>query len=1147
MRRSFWFASLAVLLLFACSLSVRAQAPVGSIEGTVTDPAGAVVAGARVLVTEKTTGRQVNSTTNNEGFFVVRALLPGRYSVRIEQPGFSAAVLDNLTVLLGQVANASVSLKVGTAQAIVDVAANTDVQVDISRQTVDGVIRADQIDQLPLNARNFLDLARIEPGVTVRDGGAIDPTKTNAYRTVGISGRGGTGTRVQFDGIDVTDETVGTTVANLSDEAISEFQLSRSSLDMSTSLTSSGAISVVTKSGGNDYHGSVFYFGRNQVMAAKQSPSQTGDNDPFHRHQIGFRASGPFVKDKLFWFVNWERFYQADNFKTDPASVQFFPQMAGNIGLPTGIRYGSGRLDWNVASTTRVFYRFNNSWDSQTGGSGQSPFQNIDWTNVHAVGVDITRSHLTHSYRFGYVNFNNKIASQQFDQFPFNKTADGVPYFLGVGQYQLGPNGLAPQETYQDNFQNKYDGSFVTGNHTFRYGGEINRIVLGGYANFAGPLSIGGDFTSDAGGERDKVIARGGDPKNPLEYPLNNFSTGPANGFFTIPAAHNFPHGGNYNTRFAWYVGDNWRVRRNLTLNFGTRWEYDTAYFNKEKEDGARRPAILGRLHPPSLNPPKFPKDRFGPSLGFAWDPFGNGKTSIRGGFYLAYEMNISNNTIFNEFALIPPGIGPDSYDQSFVSGPDGTPINVDGKHPDGDYSDLVGRPIKDVLATISKVHLALQAAYANYKFDPSKGATALEIARGNVFGGIFPGDFKIPYSTQFNIGFQREIWGGHVLSVDYVRNHAVGLPFLLRDYELRRDASTLDAVAARAQVARVLGGLTVDQWIAANPTRTITAFGLASDTYFTGKTAELTRDRVMTGGYSLYSALQAKLVGRMTKRLWGMNNLNYQFSYAFGESLATCGSGRVEFINNTCDNRNSNNRSYFGHTGFSNRHNFAAGVIFDTWGGIKLSTTVTAVTAPPFSIFMPALAPITGANAMFTTDLNGDGGAGSSPRGDLLPGLNLGNFGRDVKNFADLNQIISAYNQSVAGKLTPNGQALVAAGIFSEAQLRALKAVSPTIPLVPLGNPNPFASNPATFDIRITRPIKIEDAKFVKHLEIDPYFEVFNLFNRRGHGAYGGLGGGFQSLNFDYAASGRVGDLRDARAFAFGPRIIQLGFRVTF
>src|SRR5262249_55992569 len=100
-------------------------------------------------------------------------------------------------------------------------------QVDVSRQTVDGVIRKDQIDQMPLNARNFLDLARLEPGVIVRDGGTIDPTKTFAFRTVGVSGRGGTGTRVQFDGIDVTDETVGTTTANVSHDPIRQFHLTR--------------------------------------------------------------------------------------------------------------------------------------------------------------------------------------------------------------------------------------------------------------------------------------------------------------------------------------------------------------------------------------------------------------------------------------------------------------------------------------------------------------------------------------------------------------------------------------------------------------------------------------------------------------------------------------------------------------------------------------------------------------------------------------------------------------------------------------------------------------------------------------------------------------------------------------------------------
>jgi Carboxypeptidase regulatory-like domain len=1145
MRRNSLFVGVITLLLLSLYSNAFAQQPVGSIEGTITDQTGAVVTNAQIKITEKATARQISANTNADGFFVVRALLPGLYSVRIESSGFSPAVFENVTVLVGQVANVSTSLQVGTTSTVVEVTTGTDVQVDISRQTVDGVIRAKEIEQLPLNARNFLDLARLEPGVSVMDGGDIDPTKANAYRAVGVSGRGGTGTRVQIDGIDVTDETVGTTTSNISNEAISEFQLSRSSFDMSTSLTSSGAVNIATRSGSNEYHGSGFLFWRDQRLSAKQAPSQD-TNQPFDRKQLGARAGGPIIKDKLFIFGTLERFYQQENLQYDPADFQFFPQMVGNVGLPRDIRQASTRLDWNLSGAARLFYRFNHSWDRSSGGTGQSPFQTINWTNVHVAGVDYTRARTTHSIRFGYVNFNNNIASQEFAAFPF-ATSGGTPYSLGVGEYAIGPNGLAPQQTYQDNFQTKYDGSYVVSNHTFRYGGEVNRIILGGFANFAGPLTINGTFTADPGGTRDQIIARGADPQDPLEYPLTGFSTGPANGFFTIPASHGFPFGGNYNNRFAWYIGDSWKARRNLTLNFGTRWQYDTGYFNKEQEDGARRAAIIGAVHSPSLQAPKFPKNRFGPSFGFAWDPRGKGKTSIRGGFYLAYEMNIFNNTLFNEFALIPPGIGPDAYTQAGVFGPDGTPINVDGLHPDGDYSDLVDQPIKNVLPLIVRVHQALNAAYTNYNFDPSSGDTLFEVSQGNTFGGIFPGDFKIPYSMQFNIGFQQELWGGSVLSVDYVRNRGVGMPFFLRDYEFRRDAAFLNAAAARARVTTVLGGLSFDDWLAADPSRNITSFGLANDTIFPGKTSDLLRARIMTGGYSFYQALQVKWQGRTSKSLLAFKNANFQFSYAFGESLASCGAGRAEFTTGTCDNRNINNKAYFGSNPFDFRHNFSGGVTFDTPGGFRMSTIVTAVTNPPTRINVPALGGITGANAIFTTDLNGDGGTGTTPTADILPGVNLGQWGRDVNSVSQLNDIITQYNQNQAGRLTPAGQALVDAGIFTEDQLRRLNAVTPTIPLIPATNPNPFGSNPVNFDLRVTRPINIENAGFVKNLSIEPYFDAFNLFNRRGLSPYNGLGGGFGSLTFNYATAGRLDDLRDQRAFRFAPRILQFGFRVTF
>ncbi|GBC82543.1 hypothetical protein HRbin10_01670 [bacterium HR10] len=1144
-----------LLIIFVLGVTslARAQHPTGSIEGTVTDPAGAVIPRATVKITEVSTGRVITLATDEAGVYIARNLLPGAYKIEVSASGFVTGILE-VTVFVGQVTRGDISLRVAGVAAEVEVVAVPEAQVDTVRHQVDGVIRAREIDQLPLNARNFLELARLEPGVIVRDGGSIDPTKVNAYRVVGVAGRGGTGTRIQIDGIDVTDEMVGSTVLNISDDAVAEFQLTRSSLDLSTSLTASGAVSIVTRSGGNEVHGSFFYFGRNQRLSAIPQPTSPRPNPPFHRHQLGYRASGPFVKDKLFWFSNWERFYQADEFEIAPGRgvAVWFPQMAGRASLPLGIRYVTERVDWNIGSAARAFYRFSHSWDESTGGTGPSPFQNVDWTNVSVVGLDITKGRVTHSYRFGYVNFNNRIESKELKPWTFPRTSQGIPYFIDFTG--LGPNSLAPQATYQDNFDNKYDGSWVYGSHTIRFGGQITRFIQGVFANFAGPLQINGDFTTSPGGTRDQVIARGGNPQDPLEYPLVNFTVGPQNGFFTVAPAHNMPHGGHFNTRLAWYVGDTWRVRRNLSLNYGVRWNYDTGYFNDEvKRVKIRRPAVLSLFTPAGTRSPKMPKDRFSPTFGFAWDPVGDAKTSIRGGFYLAYEINIKNNTLFDQFALIPPGIGPDVYDITFVAGPDGTPIDIGPQpgfpqgFPGGDYTALAGRRIKDVLDILGKIYLAVQAAYAGYQFDPTRGPSLFELSRGVTFGFLIPGDFRIPYSMQFNIGVQRELAPGTVLSVDYIRNRGVGMPFLGVDMECRRCADTLDVAAARAQVNRVLGGLTVDQWIAANPGRTIAAFGLASDAIFIGRTREFTRARIMQGGFSLYQGLQARLVGRLTNKLGFVRDLNYIISYALGRSEATNGSNRVEFLNNAINKRNMNAREVFGPIGLDRTHILTAGVVLTIPGGLRFSQIWSFQTAGPVNLFVPALGAVTGANTLFTTDLNGDGTIGTTPQVDVLPGTRIGDFGRKIKSWRDLNRVIQAFNQNFAGKLTPAGQALVRAGIFTEEQLRKLGAVIQPIPLVPENNPWPF-HNVFNLDLRITRPIVIEDAKFVKNLRIEPYFDAFNVFNRRSVGGYPGtLGGGFGSFNFDYAGTRRLGELRDARGYLQDPRIVQFGFRVEF
>src|ERR1043166_5649342 len=344
--------SLVVFILAAILLP--GQTPTGSIEGTVTDPSGAVIVDAKVTVTEQATDRTIMLTSGTSGSFVVRNLLPGLYRVKVEAPGFSSKEIKDLRGDSGSAMNASVKLDVGKTGDVVEVAAAAGA-VDTTRRTVDTVITGQQITDLPLFSRNFLDLAALAPGVVVRSGESIDPTKTFAYRTVGIDGHSGTGTRVQIDGIDVTDETVGTTVANISNEAVSQFQLTRSSLDISTSLTSSGAVNIITKGGANDPHASWFYDYFNQDMAARLGFQPTAS--PFDRKRTGGSVGWRFIKDKLFWFANYEKTWQTTQ---SIANVGFpFTSYSAVQGFATNVRYISGRLDWNVTPSTRAFYRFN--------------------------------------------------------------------------------------------------------------------------------------------------------------------------------------------------------------------------------------------------------------------------------------------------------------------------------------------------------------------------------------------------------------------------------------------------------------------------------------------------------------------------------------------------------------------------------------------------------------------------------------------------------------------------------------------------------------------------------------------------------------------------------------------------------------------
>ncbi len=229
-------------------------------------------------------------------------LAPGEFLVKIEANGFKTVQIP-VTVEVGNVANASAALQLGAASTVITVEAGTQI-VNTEQATIQGVVSQNMIENLPINGRNFLDLAQLEPGVQIQDGGNFDPTK-KGYESVSFGGRFGRTARIEVDGLDISDETVGTTTQNVPMNSIQEFQASQSSLDISTELTSSGTLNVSTKSGSNDIHGGGGLYGYRDRRGVAIGP--LGSSSVYTRKRYGANLGGPIIKNKLFAYGAWER------------------------------------------------------------------------------------------------------------------------------------------------------------------------------------------------------------------------------------------------------------------------------------------------------------------------------------------------------------------------------------------------------------------------------------------------------------------------------------------------------------------------------------------------------------------------------------------------------------------------------------------------------------------------------------------------------------------------------------------------------------------------------------------------------------------------------------------------------------------------
>jgi Carboxypeptidase regulatory-like domain len=1030
------FALLMVLSVGSTKLAAQATTSTGSIEGAVTDAQGGVVPNAKVTVSGKDTGQVINLTTSSAGEFSTGALIPGVYVVRVEAPSFKTSE-TTLVVRVGQITPANTRLEVGAAATVVEVTGE-EVSVNTEQSQLSGVLTSQQISNLPINGRNFLDLAQLEPGVQIQDGGNFDPTKIG-FSSISFGGKFGRSARISVDGVDVSDENVGTTTTGLPSSAIQEFQLAQSNLDISNDLTSGGSVNVVTKSGTNNLHGEGFGLFRDSSEAADYPGGAQ-----FQRSQYGGDVGGAIIKDKLFFFADAERLLAHDAGGVLVGSIPGLgatnlSSFSGTFPAPFHDTSTIGKVDYQVSKNIKAFGRFSYWQASDVGNFGGSAnysvYDNKDRTKTISGGVDFNEGSVTHSFRAEYLKFVNVIADAvQGSSLPFANVPNEID--LGGTGFESGPSFLAPQSTIQSDRQVKYDGSKVWGSHILRWGVDFNRITGWTFASFNGlaPEDISiflfapGNLTCP-GGQTGAAC--------PLNYTADAVAIGNGEGSFTELKRFGKASGGlGPDNRVGAYVGDSWKVKPNLTLNYGLRYDRDTG-----RSDSDLALPALNNFFPGLGSAVRNPNKNFAPQAGFAWDPKANGKTVIRGGIGIYFDNTVFNDVLFDRLLKLPNGAfnavqsacNPGGTGGLGTAGPvafgDGSVNIIGGNQAAGNT--ICNTPIGATVGAgggtcageiffncVAAFQTQTQQSFQVNPTGPNSAFLPTALANGGVNlsgAGMLDPDYKSPRSIQMNIGVQHELRPGMVFSADFVRN--VSLHYLLAtdinhsgDISLFNPtlganavASTLTACGVGSINAAIVacpglhpggGGATIGDF-SANGLDSANDLGpvpCPNCAFQSQNPAVGAFGLYHSGGRSVYNGLDLKLVQNVKHPFTGVKYLNFQATYTYSRyvnagstaSGTNVAGGDADFLSEGLNNRNP--LSLTGPGSLDRTHQFNFGGYGDLPKGFRLG--LISHFWSPFAA-TPTVLPIAGSTVdgssagIFTSNFLGDGQVGQPlPKG---------------------------------------------------------------------------------------------------------------------------------------------------------------------
>jgi hypothetical protein len=1074
--------ALALLTLAArTTIPVLAQNPTGSIRGTVTDQNGAVVLNATVTATSKATGDVRKVSTGSDGIYAIENLLPGEYDVKVEAKGFATQNITSLVVQTGSTTSGDTSLRAGGAGEVVDVVAEAPV-IDKQNFKIDGVITRQKIDALPLNGRNFLQLALLEPGVAVS---ASNPGAQNNLFNVSIGGAPSALTRLTVDGGSILDPVCGGAAQNFSTETVQEFQISTFNFDLSTGITSVGAINIVSRTGTNDFHGNTFLYFRDHSLSAVPSlfrPSKTFDPF-FRRYQYGGAFGGPIKKDKIFFFGNVERLDQTSavsSFITGAPQLAFFNTTTSS---PYKQILGNVRVDAKLTEKNMMFARYshddNNVFAPDADNTLPSNWRvnsNNDDNALVALTTVLTQT-LVNDFRFNFQRIVNKESIPTSAECPASSVGciglGGVQLRVNNSNLRLGDTVNAPQQRNLKRYQFNDNLSWQKGAHALKFGGEYEHNYGFGLWAFLDPALIVVHDPRDAIATNAAVNAflpAAVRPLYTIPVPAAFTTTGgpvTLSDLLSLPLAVAFIGIGDpsqpppfqtsiarQSNRMRFYGQDSWKIKPNFTLSFGASYAYET---NLQNHDLAK-PALVTPLIGSTAKPGK-DTNNIAPSLGFAWDLGGKGKTVIRGGAGIYYDTVLFVTRLRERATIGPAGNGRsqltgDYFQNSlaFTRIP-GIPAPFSLINPAvGTALSFTTIPTKftgaNFLSALTSQSPLIQAGLAAAG---AAGFTGIDFFKTGT--DILDPNLQLTFSEQMSIGMQHQFGGNLSVSADFVLRKGVHSLF-------QNDYNDFKRVAA-------LGGPKIPKCVGAaaiNPAAQCSNGPISV---------------IQSGGRSDYRALLVKVDKRFSSR--------FQFTASYALSSLTgffTGEDLTDYFR------------FHGPLDNDSRHRLTvSGVVNLPWN-FQASLIAVYASSPPFN-----------ARIASTNDLNGDG-----TFSDTLPGLKINDLGRGTGR-NEFFQLVNQFNATLAGK--------------PDAQGATIKTL-----IVPANFA--FGDNFQSEDIRITKTFK-----FRERFQVQGFFEVFNLFN---FANLTGFDNSLTSGNFGTPTS------RAGQSFGTGgPRTIQLGGRFSF